>query len=174
MITYHTKNGEWGIEGVDLSNLEPKVYGALCKLLEYEKTGFTPEEIEDLKMCMDIENDGYSGDQTLRCLIELMQYRKRQEEFDNLYLEKCKEVNRLKEERECLRRLLPSCVVGDTVYYLDQDSNIYETTITKVTIIQEEDGTDYFYDGTPFSFCNKDIGESVFFEREEAEHGKKD
>lgn len=30
------KSGEWGIEGVDLSKLPPKVYGALCKLRDLE------------------------------------------------------------------------------------------------------------------------------------------
>lgn len=35
-ITYLKPNGEWGIEGVDLSTLPPKVYGALCKLRDLE------------------------------------------------------------------------------------------------------------------------------------------
>lgn len=35
-LTYCKPNGEWGIEGVDLSTLPPKVYGALCKLRDLE------------------------------------------------------------------------------------------------------------------------------------------
>lgn len=35
-LTYVKPNGEWGIEGVDLSALPPKVYGALCKLKDLE------------------------------------------------------------------------------------------------------------------------------------------
>lgn len=35
-LTYLKPNGEWGIEGVDLSTLPPKVYGALCKLMKLE------------------------------------------------------------------------------------------------------------------------------------------
>ena len=31
-LTYNKPNGEWGIEGVDLSALPPKVYGAVAKL----------------------------------------------------------------------------------------------------------------------------------------------
>lgn len=31
-----SRNGEWGIEGVDLSTLPPQVYGALCKLKDIE------------------------------------------------------------------------------------------------------------------------------------------
>lgn len=32
-----SKDGCWGIDGVDLSTLPPRVYGALCKLHAMEK-----------------------------------------------------------------------------------------------------------------------------------------
>lgn len=35
-ITYCKPDGEWGIEGVDLTTLPPKVYSALCKLKDIE------------------------------------------------------------------------------------------------------------------------------------------
>lgn len=35
-LTYRKPNGDWGIEGVDLSTLHPQVYGALAKLMELE------------------------------------------------------------------------------------------------------------------------------------------
>lgn len=35
-LTFYRPNGDWGIEGVDLSTLPPKVYGALCKLHDLE------------------------------------------------------------------------------------------------------------------------------------------
>lgn len=35
-LTYRKPNGEWGIEGVDMATLPPKVYGALCKLKDIE------------------------------------------------------------------------------------------------------------------------------------------
>lgn len=35
-LTYRKPNGEWGIEGVDITILPPKVYGALCKLKDIE------------------------------------------------------------------------------------------------------------------------------------------
>ena len=67
MITY-SKNGCWGIEGVDLTKLnDSKVYGALFKLHKYEKTGLEPEQII---------------------------------EMDELYREKCEEVNKLKKPIE--------------------------------------------------------------------------
>ncbi len=62
MITY-SKNGCWGIEGVDLTKLnDSKVYGALYKLHKYEESGLEPEQLSDI---------------------------------DELYREKCEEVNRL-------------------------------------------------------------------------------
>lgn len=35
-LTYQKPSGEWGIEGVDLTALPPKVYGALMKLRDIE------------------------------------------------------------------------------------------------------------------------------------------
>ena len=35
-ITWRKPDGSWGIEGVNLAVLPPKVYGALCKLMELE------------------------------------------------------------------------------------------------------------------------------------------
>ncbi len=35
-LTFCRSNGEWGIEGVALSTLPPKVYAALCKLHDLE------------------------------------------------------------------------------------------------------------------------------------------
>lgn len=35
-LTWKTPDGHWGIEGVDLSALPPRVYGALYKLKDLE------------------------------------------------------------------------------------------------------------------------------------------
>lgn len=35
-LTFYKPNGEWGVEGVDLSTLPTKVYCALCKLHDLE------------------------------------------------------------------------------------------------------------------------------------------
>lgn len=35
-LTYIKPDGEWGLEGVDLAALPPRVYGALCKLRDLE------------------------------------------------------------------------------------------------------------------------------------------
>lgn len=35
-LTWRKQNGTWGIAGVELAALPPKVYGALCKLRDIE------------------------------------------------------------------------------------------------------------------------------------------
>lgn len=47
-ITWNESDGSWGIKGVKLEALPPKVYGALYKLMNYEKTGLSPKQIEEM------------------------------------------------------------------------------------------------------------------------------
>ena len=47
MITW-TKNGEWGLNGMDIKDVPNNLYGAICKLHNYERLGLEPEEIEML------------------------------------------------------------------------------------------------------------------------------
>lgn len=52
------KTGEWNLRGVPwkclregsiiTKEVQEKLYGALCKLLDYEKTGLNPEEVEQV------------------------------------------------------------------------------------------------------------------------------
>lgn len=51
-LTWKKPNGDWGIKGVDFSEVRP-AYGALCKLLAYENTGLSPDEVERLKDDLD-------------------------------------------------------------------------------------------------------------------------
>ncbi len=48
-ITQKEPNGRWRIRGVEFASLPSAVYGALCKLLDYEDTGLSPGEIERMK-----------------------------------------------------------------------------------------------------------------------------
>ena len=55
-LTEVKKNGEWTLKGVQYEELcagkviteelRQKLYGALCKLRDYENTGLSPEEVE--------------------------------------------------------------------------------------------------------------------------------
>lgn len=49
-ITWNQPDGSWGIKGVELQTLPPKVYGALYKLMDYEKTGLSPKQIEEIDL----------------------------------------------------------------------------------------------------------------------------
>ena len=60
-LTWKKENGEWGIKGVDLTKVTPEVYGALCKLKDYEEICDSPDKLR---------------------------------EIDEMYLEKCKEINK--------------------------------------------------------------------------------
>lgn len=42
MLTKREPNGRWTVEGIDVTKVVPAVYGALCKLKDYEKTGLNP------------------------------------------------------------------------------------------------------------------------------------
>ena len=47
-LTWSRPDGSWGLEGVDLTKLPPRVYGALCKLKRMEAL---VEQIQDPKAC---------------------------------------------------------------------------------------------------------------------------
>ena len=48
-LTIKEPSGKWFIRGVDFQSLPPTVYGALCKLLDYEETGLDPDEVDRMK-----------------------------------------------------------------------------------------------------------------------------
>jgi hypothetical protein len=43
MLTERKPNGEWSCKGVDLRDVDPVIYGALCRLRDYERTGLNPD-----------------------------------------------------------------------------------------------------------------------------------
>lgn len=48
-LTYNEPNGKWGIVGMDESNQDQKMYAVAAKLMDYEKIGLNPDEVERLK-----------------------------------------------------------------------------------------------------------------------------
>lgn len=46
-ITFTKPNGDWGIDGIDLAQLPPKLYGAIMKLKRYEDSGLSPGQVID-------------------------------------------------------------------------------------------------------------------------------
>ena len=47
-LTYEKENGEWGLNGYDIKKVPKELYGAICKLHEYEDLGLTPEELRQI------------------------------------------------------------------------------------------------------------------------------
>lgn len=78
-LTEVKKNGEWALKGVKWKKLctgkkitlkvREKLYGALCKLRDYENTGLSPEEVERV-------ND-FSESQVARLMKELQNEREK-------------------------------------------------------------------------------------------------
>lgn len=48
-LTYSKPNGEFGIEGIDIKELDTKLYSAICKLKYYEDIGLNPDEVKRMK-----------------------------------------------------------------------------------------------------------------------------
>ena len=49
MLVQRKPNGTWWIDGVDfneVSKINPDLYGALCKLRDYEARGFEPDDLD--------------------------------------------------------------------------------------------------------------------------------
>ena len=44
MLTEKKPNGEWSVKDVDFKDCKGGMYGALCKLRDYEKTGLEPSD----------------------------------------------------------------------------------------------------------------------------------
>jgi len=47
-LTFHNEDGSFGVEGVDMTKLDDKLYSCICKLKDYEDIGFHPGSIEVL------------------------------------------------------------------------------------------------------------------------------
>ena len=48
-LTFKEPDGKWGIVGMNKENEEQKMYDVACKLKDYEETGLSPQEVENLK-----------------------------------------------------------------------------------------------------------------------------
>jgi len=44
MLTKKNPDGTWSVQGVDFKDCTGDIYGALCKLRDYEKTGLEPSD----------------------------------------------------------------------------------------------------------------------------------
>lgn len=49
MLTKTNSDGTWNCQGVEFKGLSEGIYGALCKLRDYEKSGFEPDDLDRVK-----------------------------------------------------------------------------------------------------------------------------
>lgn len=119
MLTRQRPDGDWEVTGIPWSEIQGSLYGALCKLRDYEKTGLQPGQIL---------------------------------EMNELYLEKCREVNALKRKD----RWIP---VEDEEQKPPQDRYIllsFSNFSVPVTgRYEEDDGGGAFYAGDDRETCSQ-------------------
>lgn len=48
-LTWSNPDGTWGLKNYDIQNVPRELYGAMCKLHDYEKTDLSPDEVETMK-----------------------------------------------------------------------------------------------------------------------------
>ena len=44
-LTFENENGTWGIKGYDIKNVPKELYGAMCKLRDYERIIESPQKL---------------------------------------------------------------------------------------------------------------------------------
>ena len=49
MLTKINPDGTWSCHGIYLKEVNGNLYGALCKLHDYEKSGFEPDDLDKVK-----------------------------------------------------------------------------------------------------------------------------
>lgn len=47
-LTWKNPDGTWGLNNMDIKEVPSKLYGAVCKLKDYEETGLMPEQIVEM------------------------------------------------------------------------------------------------------------------------------
>ena len=46
MLTKINPDGTWSCRGINMENIDGNLYGALCKIRDYEKSGFEPDDLD--------------------------------------------------------------------------------------------------------------------------------
>lgn len=119
MLTRQRPDGDWEVTGIPWSEIQGSLYGALCKLRDYEKTGLQPGQIL---------------------------------EMNELYLEKCREVNALKRKDRWIPVEYEEQKPPQDRYILLSFSNFSVPVIGRH---EEDDGGGAFYAGDDRETCSQ-------------------
>lgn len=119
MLTRQSPDGNWEVTGIPWSEIQGSLYGALCKLRDYEKTGLQPGQIL---------------------------------EMNELYLEKCREVNALKRKDRWIPVEYEEQKPPQDRYILLSFSNF---SVPVTGRYEEDDGGGAFYAGDDRETCSQ-------------------
>ena len=119
MLTRQSPDGNWEVTGIPWSEIQGSLYGALCKLRDYEKTGLQPGQIV---------------------------------EMNELYLEKCREVNALKRKDRWIPVEYEEQKPPQDRYILLSFSNF---SVPVTGRYEEDDGGGAFYAGDDEETCSQ-------------------
>lgn len=119
MLTRQRPDGDWEVTGIPWSEIQGSLYGALCKLRDYEKTGLQPGQIL---------------------------------EMNELYLEKCREVNALKRKDRWIPVEYEEQKPPQDRYILLSFSNF---SVPVTGRYEEDDGGGAFYAGDDEETCSQ-------------------
>ena len=66
-LTFEDESGNWGLLNYDIKKVPRELYGAMCKLKDYEESLLTPKEVLEVKeartpVLPDYEGDGCDED----------------------------------------------------------------------------------------------------------------
>lgn len=78
-LTWKNPDGTWGLKDGEIKNTPRELYGALCKLKDYEETGLMPDEVAELKDTAKL--------------------------VDEIYLKQCREINNLRRQIEDYKKI---------------------------------------------------------------------
>ncbi len=120
MLTWQRPDGDWEVTGIPWSEIGGRLYGALCKLRDYEKTGLQPGQVL---------------------------------EMNELYLEKCREVNALKKKDQWIPVEDEGQKPPQDRYILLSFSNFSQPVIGRYE--EDDDGGGAFYAGDDEETCSR-------------------
>lgn len=155
MLTWTKEDGTWGLNNFDIRKLPGEVYGAVCKLHDYEKSGLSPEMAARAKEILDFFG---SEDEVWRCKVKLQEYEHtgltpgQITEMDELFAEKCREVAQIRDIENANERKWILCsermpeVSSETVDEHYPEFNVTIKGATMATTLKCDSGGTWFDD----------------------------
>lgn len=83
-LTFKNQDGTWGIKGYDIKKVPTELYGAICKLKDYEETQLSPDQIQEMdymyqEKCREVERYkklSLSAEEMAKVIVILEEFKK--------------------------------------------------------------------------------------------------